>query len=239
MDERFEMVVFDLDGTLIDTAPEIAAAVNGFLAHYRWPALDLPVVTRWIGRGTRSLLVEAIADATGMPADQVRASQDFEEHVRTFDRCYDAHCGTTSRLYPGVRDVLFGLDQAGVQLAIVTNKEQRYTSRVLRAHGLEKTFERVVSGDTLDTRKPHPAGLLACLAAGGIQPGRALFIGDSSIDAETARRAGVRVWLLPHGYNMGQPVEQEPADRIVADFAEIGRLLAPGCSSLTHERSAQ
>ena len=225
MEGDTDLVIFDLDGTLIDTAGEIAAATNEFLACHDWPALDVDAVSQWIGRGTRALLAEAIAHATGRPAKDVTGRDDFAEFVKTFDRCYDRHCGTTGELYPAARDALDGLRNIGKKLAIVTNKERRYTERVLDAHGITDYFEPVISGDSVASRKPHPAGVFACLEANRIGPEHALFIGDSAIDAETARNAGVRVWLLPHGYNMGRPVTEANADRIVQDFAEIHRAL--------------
>lgn len=225
MDGNVDLVIFDLDGTLIDTAGEIAAATNDFLACYGWPALSVDAVSRWIGRGTRALLAEAIADATGRVSQDVAGSKDFADYVSVFDRYYDEHCGTTGELYPGVRDTLDDLESTGTKLAIVTNKEARYTQRVLEAHRIADRFEPVISGDSLARKKPHPDGILACLEANRVSRERSLFIGDSAIDAETGRNAGVRVWLLPHGYNMGRPVDEAEADRIVQDFAEIGRAL--------------
>ena len=109
----------------------------------------------------------------------------------------------------------------GVRLAVVTNKEARYTERVLDAHRLGPLFDRVVSGDTLARKKPDPAGVQACLSEFGVARERALFVGDSAIDAATARNAGIAVWLLPHGYNMGLPLADARPDRIVADFAAL------------------
>lgn len=221
MARNVDLVIFDLDGTLIDTAGEIAAATNDFLACYGWPTLSVDAVSRWIGRGTRALLAEAIADATGRPSEAVAGSEEFADYVSVFDRYYDEHCGTTGELYPGVRDTLDDLRGAGTKLAVVTNKEGRYTQRVLEAHRIADRFTPVISGDSLARKKPHPDGILACLEANRVAPQRSLFIGDSAIDAETGHNAGVRVWLLPHGYNMGRPLDEADADRIVRDFAEI------------------
>ncbi|MEJ2273151.1 MAG: HAD-IA family hydrolase [Woeseiaceae bacterium] len=221
MEGDIDLVIFDLDGTLIDTAGEIAAATNDFLACYGWPTLSVDAVSRWIGRGTRALLAEAIADATGQSSAELADSEGFTDYVAAFDRYYDQHCGTSGELYPGVREVLDDLDRAGKKLAVVTNKEDRYTQRVLEAHRIADRFEPVISGDSLARKKPYPDGILACLALNRVTPQRSLFIGDSAIDAETGRNAGVRVWLLPHGYNMGLPVDEANADRIVQDFAEI------------------
>jgi phosphoglycolate phosphatase len=229
MEDSVDLVIFDLDGTLIDTAGEIAAATNDFLASYGLPTLGVDAVSRWIGRGTRVLLAEAIADATELSAEVVAGSKEFVDFVSVFDRCYDKHCGTIGELYPGVRDVLDDLREAGTKLAVVTNKEARYTERVLEAHRIADRFDPVISGDTLARKKPHPDGILACLEANRVTSNRSLFIGDSAIDAQTGHNAGVRVWLLPHGYNMGLPVDEADADRIVHDFAEVRlALLSPG-----------
>lgn len=225
MDGNVDLVIFDLDGTLIDTAGEIAAATNDCLACHGWPTLSVETVSRWIGRGTRALLAEAIADATGRSSEEIAGDKEFADYVSVFDRYYDEHCGTTGELYPEVRDALDDLRDAGTKLAVVTNKEARYTQRVLDAHRIADRFEPVISGDSLARKKPHPDGILACIEAARVTADESLFIGDSAIDAETGHNAGVRVWLLPHGYNMGRPVEEAGADRIVQDFAEIRRAL--------------
>ena len=221
MGARFELVMFDLDGTLVETAPEIADAVNDTLRQFGWAAIDEDQVARWIGHGTGALLVQAVARATGSSAEAVRDSERLAAIGTVYEHWYAQRCGTRSRLYPQVREALAALRAAGTPLAIVTNKEQRYTARVLAAHGLATAFDRVICGDTLATRKPDPSGVLACLREFGATPARALFVGDSAIDAATARQAGVPVWLLPHGYNSGQPVAQCGPDRVITDFSAL------------------
>jgi phosphoglycolate phosphatase len=120
-----------------------------------------------------------------------------------------------------VRETLQALRAQGVKLAVVTNKEGRYTQVVMDVHTLGPLFDAVVSGDTFATKKPNPAGVAHCLAQFGVAADRALFVGDSSIDAATARNAGVPVWLLPYGYNMGQPIEACAPDRLIQDFSEL------------------
>jgi phosphoglycolate phosphatase len=217
----FDLVMFDLDGTLVETAPEICDAVNDTLRTFGWSPVDEDQVARWIGHGTGELLVQAVARATGDTPAMVRESPRLAAIGTVYDRYYAERCGTRSHLYAGVRETLAALRAQSVRLAIVTNKEQRYTDRVLAAHRLASAFDRVVCGDTLATRKPDPGGVLACLREYGAAPKRALFVGDSSIDAATARNAGVPVWLLPHGYNMGQPIETAAPDRVIADFATL------------------
>jgi phosphoglycolate phosphatase len=216
-----ELVMFDLDGTLVETAPEIADAVNDTLRQFGWADIDDEQVARWIGHGTGALLVEAVARASGSTPDAVRASERLAAIGTVYEHWYAARCGTRSRLYPQVRQTLDALRRRGTRLAVVTNKETRYTERVLAAHGLQDAFDRVVCGDTLATRKPDPAGVLACLRQFGVAPGRALFVGDSTIDVVTARGAGVPVWLLPYGYNMGRPVGSAEADRVITDVSAL------------------
>ena len=218
---RWDAVFFDLDGTLIQTSPEIADAVNDTLSGFKLPPASQEQVDRWIGHGTRELLIQALAQATAQTVEAVRSSDFLQQALPLFDRHYQARCGTRSQLYPRVRDTLDTLRQRGCKLAIVTNKEGRYTDTVLRAHALERSFDLVISGDTLPRKKPHPDGVQHGLALWGVTPDRALFVGDSSIDASTARKAGIAVWLLPYGYNMGQPVQACTPDRVIADVSEL------------------
>ena len=218
---NWDLICFDLDGTLVETAPEITDAVNDTLQAYGWPVVDEAQVARWIGHGTGALLVQAIARASGRTPDQVRSSPELAAIGTVYDRYYAARCGTRSRLYPGVRDTLDALRARGTLLAIVTNKETRYTERVLDAHDLRTPFHRIVCGDTLATRKPDPAGIEACLREFNVAPARALFVGDSAIDAATARHAGITGWLLPWGYNGGEPVQACSPDRVIADLSPL------------------
>jgi phosphoglycolate phosphatase len=215
------LVLFDLDGTLVETAPEITDAVNDTLQAFGHAPVDEDQVARWIGHGTGELLVQAVARATGETPAEVRQGPRLKALIPVYDRHYAERCGTRSRLYPGVREALAALRSRGTRIALVTNKEQRYTERVLAAHGLAPALDRVVCGDTLPTRKPDPAGVLDCLRAFGARPAQALFVGDSAIDAATARHAGVPVWLLPWGYNQGRPVAECRPDRVVDDLSEL------------------
>lgn len=217
----YDLILFDLDGTLIETAPEIADAVNDTLTEIGLAPVEQARVDRWIGHGTRELLIQALACRWGEPADAVRASDRFPAIEATFGRHYQRRCGTRSHLYPQVRDTLLALRVVGVKLAVVTNKEGRYTQAVLDAHSLGPLFDRVISGDTLPVKKPNPLAIADCLLRYGVSAERTLFVGDSSIDVATARNAGVTVWALPYGYNMGEPIEACGPDRVIADFSAL------------------
>ncbi len=223
---RATLIIFDLDGTLVDTAPEIVAATNDFLAHYGWSSLDADVVTGLIGRGAPVLLSGAIARSRGGDVDEIAASPDFPGFVSVFGHYYEKRSGTIGSLFPGVRETLDRLASDGRRLAVVSNKDYRHSLKVLDAHGLCGYFDPVIGGDTLQTRKPDPAGVRACLEAHSATTAETLFIGDSSVDAETARNAGVACWLLPYGYNMGAPAASVDSDGVLDDFPSIAdRLL--------------
>src|SRR5690606_29825186 len=144
-------------------------------------------VNDWIGHGTRELLIQALAFTGHTPAEAVRHADSFRLIEAEFSVFYARRCGTRSLLYPQVRETLQALRVKGVKLAVVTNKEGRYTETVLRAHDLLPLFDRVISGDTLPVKKPDPAGVLDCMLRFGVTRERTLFVGDSSIDVATAR----------------------------------------------------
>ena len=217
----FDLMLFDLDGTLVETAPEIMDAVNDTLNQFKLSLVTQQQVNDWIGHGTLTLLVQAVADRSGMTPEAVRGSELLRQMVPVYDGFYQQRCGTRSHLYPHVRETLHSLRAQGVKLAVVTNKESRYTQVVMNVHQLSDLFDEVVSGDTFPTKKPDPVGVAHCLVKFGAARERTLFVGDSSIDAATARNAGVPVWLLPYGYNMGQPIEACAPDRVIADFSSL------------------
>ncbi|MDO5288023.1 MAG: HAD-IA family hydrolase [Pseudomonadota bacterium] len=234
----YTLILFDLDGTLAETAPEIQDAVNDTLAECQLPLAGPEQVQRWIGHGTRALLLHALAHASGQSEEQVRQWPELPAITAAFDRHYAARSGTRARLYPHARQSLCALRACGVKLAVVTNKEARHTQRVLHALGLLPLLDRVISGDSLPSKKPDPAGVLACMREFGASPARTLFVGDSSIDAATARNAGIAIWLLPHGYNMGEPVHACAPDRVLhhgfASFMQALQLCSGQGSPLSH-----
>lgn len=227
----FTLVMFDLDGTLIETAPEISDAVNDTLRDAGLPPVSLRDVQRWIGHGTFSLLVTAVASVTGRDIAHVREAEDLRDIATVFDRHYAARCGTRSHLYSGVRETLDVLRAQGVRMAVVTNKEARYTEAILHQHGLRDYFDIVISGNTLPVRKPDPTGVLHVMQQLGVAPAHSLFVGDSSIDVTTARNAGIAVYLFPHGYNLGQSIHEAGADRVLDNFDQLRSLFTTAPTS--------
>jgi phosphoglycolate phosphatase len=217
----FDLVLFDLDGTLVATAPELHDAVSDTLLQLGLRPVQERQVENWIGHGTRELLTQAVAWASGVGAAAVRSSESFAPAAAQFDRNYAGRCGTRSRLYPHTREVLVELRARGVKLAVVTNKESAFTRAVLSQHALLPLFDRVVSGDCVPSRKPDPAGIFICMKALGVGAARSLMVGDSAVDVAVARNAGIPVWAVTYGYNMGQPIAAHRPDRLLADLRPL------------------
>jgi phosphoglycolate phosphatase len=222
----FDLVMFDLDGTLVQTAPEIADAVNDLLRAHSLPEVAEDLIATWIGHGTRELMTQAYAHAAQISVDTVRRTGTMDRLMPRFTEFYEQRCGTRSRLYPQVLDTLRALRQAEVRMAVVTNKEQRFTSTVLMAHQIRPFFDMVIAGDTLASKKPDPLPVRYCLDALKVPAARALFVGDSQIDVDTARAAGVQVWAVPYGYNLGNPIAQAAPDRVIPTIAAVAQAAA-------------
>ena len=217
-------VLFDLDGTLIETAPEIARATNLTLADFNREPTSIEKVREWIGHGTGWLMEQAWAAAQpGAPGhpNAGATTPAWPDVMARFVHHYFETAGTESHLYDSVSETLTRLRGDGLACCIVTNKETRFTQRVLEAHGLSKAFEVVISGDTLATKKPDPAGIAQCIRVCGVSRDTVLFVGDSLTDVRTARAAGVAVWAVPYGYNHGQPIESAEPDRVISEVSEV------------------
>ncbi len=213
--------MFDLDGTLIDTAPEITDAVNALLAEMNAPPADEALVRSWIGHGTRELLLQAVAHARGIDADALRAHLAIEPLLAALRPHCERHSGTRSRIYPAVEHTLVRLRARAVRLAVVTDQEMAFARVVLDAHQLGGRFDLVIAGDSLPARKPDPLPVQHCLDVFGMAAHRALLVGDSAIDIATARAAGVRIWAVPYGYNGGRPIVEARPDRVIPNVGAV------------------
>lgn len=209
------ILIFDLDGTLIDSAPDIRAAVNRMLAGEGLAPLDLPAIIGFVGNGMPKL-VERVMEATGIdPARHKELTQVTLDH-------YNASPSALTRPYPGVPQALAALEEAGHRLAVCTNKPEAPARAILADLGLARHFPVVVGGDTLPVRKPDPAPALACVKAMG--GGAAAFIGDSEVDAGTAEAAGLPFYLFTEGYRKS-PVSALPHRAAFSGFAALPGLI--------------
>jgi phosphoglycolate phosphatase len=194
---RRNTLVFDLDGTLVDSAPDIAAAVNALFAELKLPAVELALVRRLIGDGAPVLLERALLHV-GAPYKAAELMARYSVH-------YSDNAVNLSKLYPDVVETLAAFRAAGCRLGVCTNKPIGPTRAVLSAFGLGSMIEAVIGGDSLPQRKPDPVPLLTVIDMLGGTPDRAVLIGDSAVDIACAEAAGVPAIIIPSGYGMAPP----------------------------------
>jgi phosphoglycolate phosphatase len=208
-------VVFDLDGTLVDTAPDLMGTLNVLLAKQGLPALPLSDARHLVGQGAKALLARGFAQA-GEPLEEPRLSELFEDFITH----YLAHIADHSRPFEGAVAAMDALEAAGARLAICTNKRTDLSVALLEALGLTERFAAVVGGDAAPAQKPDPRHLWAAIErAGGVRE-RAVMVGDSVSDAQAARNAGVPLVLVSFGYTDVPAKDLEP-DVLIDDFADL------------------
>lgn len=211
---RGRLLIFDLDGTLLDTRRDLTAAVNAMRAGYGRGPLSVAAVTGYIGDGLSQLVRRSLRGAR----------IDFDEATRRCAHFYRRHLFDETRPYPGVRAVLRRLKKAGYLLAVVSNKPATSCRRLLRHFGLAALFERVLGGDSTLRRKPHPEPLRAVMRSLGVRPAQTWMIGDHRTDLESAKRAGARSIWMSRG--MGRRGSFRP-DRVFRRFSELTAFFAP------------
>jgi len=215
--------LIDLDGTLLDTAPDLAAAVNAMLAELGRTELPAQTVAAYVGKGADVLVHRALSGALDGRIDDAqfsRAKDAFYRHYRRVN-------GDAAQVYPGITVALDAMRARGLKLACVTNKPREFTLALLERASLTPFFDAVVSGDDATHKKPHAAPLLEACRLMAVDIADAVMIGDSENDLLAARAAGCPAILVEGGYNEGRPVAELAADAIVPSLAEAVPLLAP------------
>jgi phosphoglycolate phosphatase len=215
-------VLLDLDGTLLDTEPEIAASAADMLAELGLEPVAQGRVREFIGRGIPSLVRRTLEASLGRMPDERRIGAGIEG----FFFHYEKRNGSLATAYPGVREGLAALRAQGLPLACVTNKARQFALPLLEATGLAAQFSAIVCGDTTPHKKPEPAPLLAACDQLGVAPAEALMVGDSGNDARAARAAGCPVLLVPYGYSEGVDVQSLDCDGIVPSLLHVAGLLS-------------
>ena len=220
-----QSVTFDLDGTLVDTIADLAAACHAMLAELGLPGRSDADIHRFVGKGMAVLVERCLTwEAPPFPALQ-------QAGVEAFCRHYGAVNGRRSTLYPGVMEGLQLFRSRGVRMGVVTNKPGAFTGPLLEALGVADFFSVVVSGDTLAFKKPRPEPLLHACRVLGVPPERNLHIGDSCNDIEAARAAGCPVICVPYGYNEGHPVDSADCDALVSDLVAAAEWAFPAAGA--------
>ncbi len=215
------LVLIDLDGTLVDSVPDLAFCIDGMMEQVGLPPHGEAKVRNWVGNGVDKLVKRAlVGQLEGEPDQKLLA----RAHP-IFMSLYDRHNGERSQLYPSVVDGLNYLQSRGHTLACITNKAKQFTEPLLRAMGIRERFALVISGDTLARKKPDPLPLLHAAEVFEVAPGSALMIGDSVNDVTAARAAGFKVVCVSYGYNHGLDIREANPDGVVDSFSELNTLL--------------
>lgn len=215
-----QLVMFDLDGTLVDSVPDLAAATDAMLQELYGRTAGVDKVRLWVGNGASVLVRRALADVLDM------CELEVEEAIHTpalakFLEHYREASGQHSALYPGVKSALAGLRDAGVTLALVTNKPAEFVPHLLSDLGLDKVFAHWLGGDSLPQKKPHPAPLWELLHLCETPASRALMVGDSRSDMQAAKAANIASLGVTYGYNHGNPIADESPRWITSNLDDF------------------
>jgi phosphoglycolate phosphatase len=218
-------VAFDLDGTLVDTAPDLIGSLNVVLGEKGLAPVEIADARAVIGRGAR-VMIERGFDLRGASL----SAADLDRLHARFLAHYEEHLADRSRPFPGAEAALDTLAAEGSILVVCTNKPERYSLKLLSVLGLSERFALIAGSDTFAVRKPDPGHLLAAIAGAGGDAGTAVMVGDSAIDVATARAAKVPVVVLSHGY-ADLPAAQLGADRVVDGFTRLPAAVAELCDA--------
>ncbi|QCR34785.1 phosphoglycolate phosphatase [Nissabacter sp. SGAir0207] len=223
-------LAFDLDGTLIHSAPGLAQAIDHALAEAGLPAAGEARVSTWIGNGADVLVERALHWAT-----QGEGGHELAALRARFDHFYAQTAESGSQLFPGVRDTLAQLARSGLPLGIITNKPTPFVAPLLQALGIAEYFSLVIGGDDVVAKKPHPAPLYLMLGKLGVRASEMAFVGDSRNDIQAAKAAGCPAIALSYGYNYGEPIALSQPDCVIDHFADL--LPTLGLSSFKNQEA--
>lgn len=214
-------VVIDLDGTLLDTAPDLAYAAELMMAELGRPCPPPATIATYIGNGVSRLVKRVLTGEMDAEPDPAL----FEQAIAAYEKHYGANVSRSSRPFDGVVEGLEAFRAMGLRVACVTNKAERFTLPLLQDTGLAGYFELVLSGDSLPKRKPDPLPLLHACEVFGVAPAELLLIGDSLNDTQAARAAGCAVFCVPYGYNRGRPVAELDLDAVVPSLDVAAKMV--------------
>ncbi len=216
------MVLIDVDGTLVDSVPDLQYCVDEMMRVLGLPERGEAAVRTWVGNGVEMLVKRALANDLSGAADPALLAR----ALPIFEALYAENTSTRSRLYPGVLEGLDWLQAQGLRMGCVTNKAARFTEPLLRDLGIADRFEIVISGDTLPVKKPDPGPLLFGAKFFGVAPEAALMVGDSISDVKAARAAGFRILCMSYGYNHGEDIRDYHPDAVLDSMAEFPQVIA-------------
>lgn len=217
---ELKAILFDLDGTLIDSVPDLAAALDASLEQLNYLPAGIARTRSWVGNGARKLVQRALAFALEIPEKSVDAAL-TDQLLAVFFKHYGEQTCEQTVLYRGVLDALSAWHEQGIKMACVTNKPARFSEPILAHFGMQVYMPVLVGGDTLSVRKPDPAPLLLACKQLGVEVANTVMVGDSVNDVRAARAAGMSVACVSYGYNHGAPVADENPDLLVDHFMDF------------------
>lgn len=213
-----KFLIFDLDGTLVNSAPDIAQALNKTLLEFDLPEVEETQVQNWVGKGIDVLLLRALENAL----EDAHAIEKIKDKALPVIKYHYSECCTDkTHLYPQVIETLNKLQEKEFEFAIATNKPTAMISPILNALSINNYFPFCVGGDDVTNKKPHPEMLLKCMLERGYSPEETMMIGDSSNDILAARNANIPVAAFTYGYNHGKPIELDNPDFVLNSFNEL------------------
>ncbi|MBW8190010.1 phosphoglycolate phosphatase [Neiella marina] len=212
-------IAFDLDGTLLDSAPDLGAAINVMLTDLGAEPVCDQLSRQWVGNGMPKLVQRAMAHAK-------LCSSTYEQAFTLFTDAYAADSSSRSRLYEGVAPALAELHKQGMAMALITNKAARFLPSLLADFDLADYFSIVLGGDTLQEKKPHPLPLLHVCQQWQIKPSELLMVGDSKNDVQAGQAAGAQTLGLTYGYNYGEHIALSNPDQVADNLIELAQQLA-------------
>lgn len=212
----FDLIIFDLDGTLVDSKLDLALAVNATRRHYGLPPLDIEQVSSYVGNGAPVLIRRAMGPEFN--------EQEIQQALEYFLNYYREHMLDHTRLYPTVAESLDRLKKEGLLLSVLTNKPVRFSSDILAGLGVADYFFRIYGGNSFEQKKPDPAGVNAILQEAGVSGERALLVGDSAVDILTARNAGIAACGVTYGFQP-ESLAEYPPDFMVNSMAELAGIV--------------
>jgi phosphoglycolate phosphatase len=215
-----KMVLLDLDGTLVDSVPDLAFSVDEMMTFLGRPVYGEEKVRHWVGNGVDRLVRRALTNTMSDDPDDAL----IEQALPVFMESYGANNSNRSRVYPGIVEGLDWLKDQGIKLGCVTNKAECFTLPLLKNVGLFDYFKIVVSGDTLANKKPHPEPLLHAATFFSVASEDCLMVGDSQHDVKAARAAGFAAVCVPYGYNHGEDIRLAESDAVIESLDKISEL---------------
>ncbi len=215
------LVLFDLDGTLVDSVPDLADAIDTMLQGEGLAPAGEAQVRQWVGNGARMLVRRALAWGMGLADGEEIEPARFDAAHQGFLSAYRTRFHRRTLLYPGVRDCLEQLHAAGVPMGLVTNKPEEFIAPLLKHFEIAPYFRLSLGGDSLAAKKPDPLPLRHACEAFGVPPAQCLMVGDSRNDILAARACGMPVVALSYGYNHGEPIEATRPDRVIDSLTAL------------------